>query len=312
MVNKLERLLNLTAVLLDTRRPLSAEDLRQRVEGYPPPGPAFHRTFERDKEDLRVMGIPLTVERVPASNPPVDGYRINPGDYYLADPDLLPDELAALHLASMAVRLDGLGGQEALWKLGGVIDTGGMVVEQSVSSLPTDPALVPLFQAIIDRNQVAFAYRGQIRHVDPWRLHFQRGRWYLVGYDHLRQDERNYRLDRIEDGVEATGQRAASVSPGPAPSGGPQPAWELGDDEPVPARVLIDADQVSSARRQLGPAASEETRSDGSVVFTVPVVNFEAFRTFLFGFLHRAELLEPLAWRQEIVRWLETIEEGRG
>ncbi len=309
MVNKLERLLNLTAVLLATRRPLSAEDLRDRVEGYPPPGPAFHRAFERDKDDLRVMGIPIRVERVPATDPPVDGYRIDPADYYLPDPGLEADELAALHLASMAVRVDGLADQEALWKLGGVVDTGATVAEQAVTSIPIDPALVPLFQAIVDHRQVRFQYRGEARTVDPWRLQFQRGRWYLTGYDHLRADERNYRLDRIDGGaVTPTGEPVARRRPATPAAGGPQPAWELGDDEAGPALVRVDAEAVAGARRQLGPTATEEApRADGSVVFTVPVVNVEAFRTFLLGFLHRAELLEPEAWRKDLVAWLEAV-----
>jgi len=310
MMNKLERLLNLTAVLLATRRPLSAEDLRDRVEGYPPPGPAFHRAFERDKDDLRVMGIPIRVERVPATDPPVDGYRIDPADYYLPDPGLESDELAALHLASMAVRVDGLADQEALWKLGGVVDTGAVVAEQAVTSIPIDPALVPRFQAIVDHRQVRFGYRGEARTVDPWRLQFQRGRWYVTGYDHLRGDERNYRLDRIDGEVIPTGEPVASRRPAAPAGGGPQPPWELGDDEPVPARLLVDAEAVAGARRQLGPLATEEPRPDGSAVFTVPVVNVEAFRTFLLGFLHRAELLEPEAWRRDLVAWLEAVEAG--
>ena len=153
-VNKLERLLNLTAVLLHTTRPLTAEELRQKVEGYPPPGAAFHRAFERDKDDLRVLGIPLRVERVPATDPPIDGYRIAPDEYYLPDPGLEADELAALHLASLAVRVDGFGPQEALWKLGGLAvdeaspEAGGdaTVVMDQLASLPTDPALIPDLQ----------------------------------------------------------------------------------------------------------------------------------------------------------------------
>ncbi|MGF1599528.1 MAG: helix-turn-helix transcriptional regulator [Acidimicrobiales bacterium] len=307
-MNKLERLLNLTAVLLDTRRALTAEEIRRRVEGYPPPGPAFHRTFERDKDDLRVLGIPLRVERAPGTDPPVDGYRIAPDDYYLADPGLEADELAAVHLASLTVRLEGMGEQEALWKLGGVADTGALVADQSVASLPNDPALAPLFQAIVDGWQVSFVYRHEIRTVDPWRLDFQRGRWYLTGFDHLRGEERNFRLDRIGSDVELAGPRQHAAPPRPAPVDGPVPAWELGADEPTTARVLVDAEGVETARRQLGPSVRVEPGPDGSVVFAVPVVNYDAFRTFLFGFLHRAELLEPTAWRDDVIAWLEAIE----
>jgi proteasome accessory factor B len=117
-VDKLERLLNLTAALLHTSRPLTAEEIRERVPGYPEGLSAFRRTFERDKDDLREMGVPLSIERIEAEERPIDGYRIHERDYYLRDPGLDPDEAAALNLAVSAVRLDGVQGVEALWKLG--------------------------------------------------------------------------------------------------------------------------------------------------------------------------------------------------
>lgn len=309
-MNKLERLLNLTAVLLDTRRPLTAEELRTRVEGYPPPGTAFHRAFERDKEDLRVLGIPLRVERVSATDPPVDGYRIDPDDYYLADPGLEPDELAALHLASLTVRLDGQSDREALWKLGGVDDTDvGIAGGHTVASLPSDPALVPLFQAIVDQRQVSFSYRGESRTVDPWRLDFERGRWYLTGFDHLRQGQRNYRLDRIEGSVDTSGTAGQTAVPRPATGRGPLPPWEVGEETPTIAKVRVDADHVGSARKQVGADVVATIEPDGNAVFEIPVINFDAFRSFLFGFLDHAELLEPAAWRSEVVEWLTSIVE---
>ncbi|MEM8922914.1 MAG: WYL domain-containing protein, partial [Actinomycetota bacterium] len=312
--NKLERVLNLTAVLLDTPRPLTAEELREKVEGYPPPGAAFHRAFERDKDDLRQLGIPLTVERAPATNPPVDGYRIDPADYYLADPGLEPDELAAVHLASLTVRLDGAGNREALWKLGGVDDAPELAGVPTVASIPSDPALAVVFQAIVDHRQVSFTYRSQERSIDPWRLDFQRGRWYLTGHDHLRGEERNFRLDRIE-GLVAIGGPATTEPGGgrttgqPSTAGRPLAAWEIGVDEPVEARVRFDADHVAIARRQLGDAVTWTEEADGGAVAGVPVSNVDAFRTFLFGFLDHAELLSPSEWRADVITWLEAIAE---
>lgn len=316
-VNKLERLLNLTAVLLDTPRPLTAEDLRQKVDGYPPPGAAFHRTFERDKDDLRVLGIPLRVERVPATDPPLDGYRIAAEEYYLPDPGLAPDELAALHLASLTVRMEGMGDQEALWKLGGfgtaTTDVPGPpngdpgVVKDVVASLPGDPALVPIFQAISEKQAISFDYRGTERTVDPWRLDFHRGRWYLTGFDRGREGERNFRLDRMDDGVRLTDLPADAAPPSSGVVDGPRRAWEMGEEDQVMAKLLIDESRVESAAKQLGDAVEQQIQPDGSVIFTVPVVKYDAFRSFVLGFLEHGELLEPAEWRADVIDWLASL-----
>jgi proteasome accessory factor B len=123
---KLERLLNLTAALLETSKPLTASEVARRVYGYPEEKGAFRRTFERDKDDLREMGIPIELSEIIGTDPPETGYRIPKDQYYLRDPGLEPDELAALHLAASTVRLDGIEGAGGLWKLGGrpAADTG--------------------------------------------------------------------------------------------------------------------------------------------------------------------------------------------
>ena len=74
-MSKIERLLNLTAVLLDTERPLTAQEIRSQVEGYGVEDSGFNRMFERDKDDLRSMGVPIEVRPSPA-DPGTDGYLI--------------------------------------------------------------------------------------------------------------------------------------------------------------------------------------------------------------------------------------------
>ncbi len=88
---KLERLLNLTAALLETPRPLTADEVAARIFGYPEDKTAFRRAFERDKEALREMGIPVEMEEIPHTDPPQQGYRIPKDRYYLRDPGLEPD-----------------------------------------------------------------------------------------------------------------------------------------------------------------------------------------------------------------------------
>ncbi len=124
MADRLERLLNLTATLLDTRRPLTLDELAERVEPrYPEDKTARRRQFERDKETLRELGVPITVEAVDGFGAE-QAYRINPKDYYLPELSLSDAELAALHLAVTAVRLEGGEGREGLAKLGGLIGGG--------------------------------------------------------------------------------------------------------------------------------------------------------------------------------------------
>src|SRR5258708_6269710 len=161
---KLERLLNLTAALLETSRPLSAADVARRVYGYPQERGAFRRTFERDKEDLREMGIPIVLSEIPGTDPPETGYRIPKDQYYLRDPGLEPDELAALHLAASTVRLDGIEGAGGLWKLGGrPVDAETADTGPEVTPIPVDKGLVVLWDAAHERKPVTFTYPGESR-----------------------------------------------------------------------------------------------------------------------------------------------------
>lgn len=301
-MHRLERLINLVAALLHADRPLTAEELRQRVPGYAEDRGAFRRAFERDKEALRDLGIPVVVEAVDeATEPGVVGYRIPKEAYYLQDPGLEPDELAALHLAATAVRLEGASGVEALWKLGGEVAEQGPA--PAVAALPGTAALTPLFAAISARQRVGFTYRGRPRQLDPWRLSFRNGHWYLAGHDHDAAGERMFRLDRIESDVEVVGEPGAFDRP---PHGGAQPPpWEMGGDDARTARLLVDAAQAGWAAGHVGPDAVEEWRPDGSVVLSVRVTNRDAFRSFVLGFLDHAEILGPSELRADLVDWLE-------
>ena len=302
-MHRLERLINLVAALLETDRPLTAEELRQRLPGYAEDHGAFRRAFERDKEALRDLGVPIAVEPASLVDPGIVGYRIPKEAYYLRDPGLAADELAALHLAASAVRIEGANGVEALWKLGGEVAEGGPA--PAVAALPGAAHLASLFAAISARRRVTFVYRNRARLVDPWRLSFRSGHWYLAGHDHGAGEERMYRLDRIESEVETTGEGPAFDPP---PAGGAQPPpWEMGGGQPLSARLLVDAEQAGWAVGHVGRQAVEEWRPDGSVVLAVRVTNRDAFRSFVLGFLDHAEILGPAELRADLVSWLEAL-----
>ena len=298
---KLERLLNLTALLLDARRPLTAEQIQQQLD-YPEDRIAFRRAFERDKDELRTMGIPLRVERVAGVIPEVDGYRIPREEYALRDPGLTTEELAALHLAASAVQVEGLPATEGLLKLGGLVTDGSRDLGVHVAPLPADPNLARLFGAVSSRTPVLVRYHDQERTIDPYRLEFQRGRWYVTGYDHLREEERNYRLDRIKGEVRLT-DGPTFDPPTTAVPGRARGTWELGAEEPVRARVRIDGPQAGWAVQHVGPDHVVE-HEDGSVVVELPVTNRAAFRSFVLSFLEHAEILEPPELRDDLIAWL--------
>ncbi|MBV8162307.1 MAG: WYL domain-containing protein [Acidimicrobiia bacterium] len=302
-MDRLERLINLVAALLEAERPLTADELHQRLPGYAEDSVAFRRAFERDKEVLREMGIPLVLEPVESSQPGVEGYRIPKDEYYLEDPGLDPDELAALHLAASAVELEGAGGVEALWKLGGWVAEQGP--PPATAALPGAAHLGPAFAAISRRRPVAFTYRGERRRVDPWRLAFRNGHWYLLGRDHDRDGERNFRLDRIDSEIDI--DESAAPFQAPPDTTVPTAPWQMGDEQAVRARLLVDHDHAGWAVGQVGVDAVESRGDDGSVVLAVTVTNRSAFRSFVLGFLDHAEVLEPPEVRGDLTAWLEQL-----
>lgn len=307
-VNRLERLLNLVAALLDAGRPLARSEIQRRVPGYGE-GESARRAFERDKDALRAMGIPVVLEPLDRDHPEHgEGYRIPPERYALPDPHLAADELAALHLAATTVRLGAAGAAgpgdaaTAIWKLGGATGAGAGV---PVAALPGSEHLPSLFAALGERRTVRFGYRSAERVVDPYRLSYAGGHWYLNGHDHARGEERNFRLDRI-DAPPAAGEPGAFERPPGAPAP-PTPPWRMGDEDEVEARLLVDGAQAGWAEARTGAGAVRERRPDGSVVLALRVTNRAAFRTFALGFLDHAEVLGPPDLRAEMVAWLDSL-----
>jgi proteasome accessory factor B len=267
---------------------------------------AFRRAFERDKDALREMGIPIALVDIPNVDPPAQGYRIPKDQYYLRDPGLEPDELAALHLAASAVRLEGVEGTAGLWKLGGVPSGTDDSATTTVTAIPADERLVELFAAVAQRSPVTFDYRDEQRTVDPYRLDFHRGRWYVTGYDHRREDERVFRLDRFSGDV-VVGAPRSFETPSVAVPGGRAEPWQLGEGEPIRAQVLVEAAQAPIATGIVGQAAVVDQRDDGSIVIELPVTNPDGFRALVLGFLDHAEVLGPPELRADLVDWLRSI-----
>lgn len=211
---KTERLLNLVICLLATRRPLTAEQIRQAVPGYDRDSDeAFQRMFERDKNELREIGIPIRVERDWEGEL---GYRIERQAYELPEIKLEPDEAAVLGLAAQVWQRAALAGAAsgALLKLRAAgVETDEASARPFELRVDTpDPAFPALWEAVRDRRVVRFDYRaagrGEVltRTVEPWGVVSRRGRWYLVGHDRDRGAPRVFRLSRIAGEVRPVGR----------------------------------------------------------------------------------------------------------
>ena len=220
-----ERLLNLVICLLASRSFLTAERIREIVPGYDetPSDEAFKRAFERDKEDLRDLGIPLET----GTNSAFDeepGYRIARGDYALPPLTFEPDEAAAVGLAARMWTTAAMGSAatRALRKLEAA---GAEMVALPDGLQPrveaTGAAFPALAAAVHEGRVVSFDYRTGAanageparRTVEPWGLVVRRGRWYLVGHDRDRAAIRVFRLSRVVGTPRATGPAGAVIRP---------------------------------------------------------------------------------------------------
>ncbi|HPY23789.1 MAG TPA: WYL domain-containing protein [Mycobacterium sp.] len=219
--SKVERLTNLVIALLSTRGFLTAERIRANVIGYQnSTDEAFSRMFERDKSELRDLGIPLETGRVSTFDP-TEGYRIKQQAYALPEIDLTADEAAAVAVATKLWESPEriTAAQNAVIKLraaGIDVDPAGEVAI-STGAGPrglrgSEEALGEVLSAVEVGQAVRFRHRPNPaepyvwRTVEPWGVVTSRGRWYLVGHDRDRAATRVFRLSRVVD-VEAVGSR---------------------------------------------------------------------------------------------------------
>jgi proteasome accessory factor B len=237
-----ERLLNLVIALRATRRWLSREQIRAAVPQYEQceSDEAFARMFERDKEDLRELGIPVTTGGESTWFEDDVGYRIDHGAYALPEVSFDRAELAVLGLASRVWQQASLAGPAAralvkLQALGVETDDGALAgLEPRIWVV--EPAFDSLYAATRDRAPVTFTYRkpdGEVgpRTLEPWALVSRGGHWYVVGHDRGRGGRRSFRLSRVEGDVRRAGpggsyQVPAGVDVRALVSGPPQPSDE--------------------------------------------------------------------------------------
>ncbi|HYO86534.1 MAG TPA: WYL domain-containing protein [Dermatophilaceae bacterium] len=268
---KTERLLNLVICLLYTRRPLTKGQIRRAVVQYAQTSDeAFDRMFERDKDELRELGVPLVTEHLDTYFEDEPAYRIDQREYALPEISFAPDELAVLQLAGRAWHQASLAGPaaQALRKLAaaGVERDESSLIGVEARVRTTEPSFDPVRRAVVDGYPIRFGYRraGQTtasaRHVQPWGLASWHGRWYLTGFDTDRAAARVFRLSRMDGPVVKDGPAGSVVAPEdhePRAMIRTQAGHE-GARPPVVAELLVREGAGHALRRRAEPAGSAE------------------------------------------------------
>ncbi|ACZ30803.1 transcriptional regulator protein-like protein [Xylanimonas cellulosilytica DSM 15894] len=314
-----ERLLNLVIALVNTSVSMTKQQVRQGVAGYgdAPSLEAFERMFERDKDTLRGLGVPVVTVDAGGHSDDV-GYRIDNEAYALPAIDLTPAELGVLALAAQlwgdkTLRTDT---SRAMTKLRAAgtpgLGASGAAEDALVGLAPrvraVGDAYGPLLDAVTERRTVRFRYRtastGVLadRRVEPWRIAVRGGGWYLVGRDVDREAPRVFRLSRIE------GRVRVGARPG---------AFAIPDHVDVDA-VLGAAGQERVAVLAVVPERASAVRAravevpahvppvpEGFDVVAIPFRSVTTLAEELAGYADAVVVLAPPELRADVVRRLQ-------
>jgi len=216
---KTERLLNLTICLLSTKRFVGKEEIRQLLTPYKESSDeAFDRMFERDKEELRSLGVPIETGSNDAYFDDEIGYRIRPGDFELPPVEFTAEEATVLGVAARGWREASLATTtvNALTKLraAGVEVNANRLPDLEPVMTAREPGFGVCYDAVVDRTRLRFDYADRgVRTLEPWGLTSQRGRWYVVGRDVDKDAVRVFRVSRINGMPTRIGQPEAFEVP---------------------------------------------------------------------------------------------------
>ena len=209
---KSERILNLLIALLTTKRFLCKAEIREMVTGYQKTA-SFDRTFERDKAELRALGIPILTGSNDQDSTDEDGYRIDRMEFELPEVEFTRDELVAIGLAAHAWQTS-VGAEATSTAIQRLRAAGA---DPDLDRLPNLRAHIPvaessfdvIYEAQLARQNIEFEYGGRTRRLQPWQLSQRRGLWLVLGFDLDKQAPRRFKLSRIDGLARAVGDRDA-------------------------------------------------------------------------------------------------------
>ena len=324
--DKLVRRLSLVALLLSRRgQPVTAAEIRSRVEGYPMmTEEAFKRRFFEDRDELKRLGIEIRADQDPFSETSTELYSLPADAYYLEPVELDGEELAAL-AACLAVLEHRFAYSQPL-RLALLSLAQGrpeLLTEAEAPPLTVVPetrepaaALPKLQAAAAERKTVEFEYYAitrdetMLRTVDPYGLQLVAGEWYLIGWDHLREDLRTFRLSRIRSKVKHHTKRPHDFTP-PADfdlaTYRDRPAWQLAEPR-GDARIRVSPVMAWWVAAHWAHCGTVEQLDDGAIVYETPYADARPLLSWVLGLGDEAELLEPAGLRTRIAGELDALE----
>ena len=307
---KSERLVNLTIALLATKRYLTKSEIFRTVDGYEGAPEAMERMFERDKDDLRSLGISIELGTFDPIFDDDAGYRITPSSYQLNLGELDGTDIALLSLAATAWSGAALEREStsALIKLASMgIDSDSEALSLLTPQVSvTDQNFTLITEAIVRRSEIEFEYVSadlsrQVRKIAPYSMRGQSGSWYLVGLDREKDSLRTFRLDRIVSEV--------SVSKKVNTFDIPQPITDQVADESKDFALLRIRKNRGHQLRSLGTLL--ELGEEWDEVRVSIVDKSWLVRTILW---HRDDVivLEPPTLRDRVIHSLKDLRELHG
>lgn len=313
----LERLVNLVALLLESRRPLTFDEIRAKLaEAYEHEDvSSAKRMFERDKDVLRDIGVPIEVSATDAWDAE-QGYTIPRDRYYLPEIRFTPEEITALVVAARS------GGdttaEDAVRKLLSGAEAGILASLDPAgggAGGAADPRLAEAADAVARARRVRFSYRtarGETseRVADAFGLAVRGGRWYLVGLDADRGKVRSFRLSRLASPLRDEGE--GSEPPDGFRAADHVQAGPWGPGEAVTSATVAFSPSVAAwVSGGIPGVETVEVRADGWTVLRVPAQPGESLAGWVLSLGPDAEALAPPELRDEIVRRLEAALAGR-
>jgi len=305
---KTERLINLTLALLATKRYLKKSEILSNVAGYEGTQEAKERMFERDKDDLRSLGIEIEVGDLDIFFEDEPGYRIPQKSYELNVPNLSGRELALLSIASSFWNDSVLApnAQSGIRKLQSLGIPATLEFEFRMKYRFDNPSelLEDIAKAILQKSRIKFSYDSsslKVRHLEPYRIVFWNSYWYLIGMDIDRTGIRLFKLSRFLGGIETSKKKYEFEIPSD---------FEVSDHLPKSNVEVIHSAKIE-IRRETGTLLRQRGKllSQGSEYDTYEI-NYENERVFLRELIwHGANvrILEPANLKEQLLAIVDGV-----